>query len=443
MNPKQTKYSDPLMDVSLYDRVIITERDLPVKIDGESIDLDVKSGEDISEKLQSTIDKYSAAAGAIINIPAGEYTLGGIIMRSNCHLLFDKDVVINVAYDGKSRSASVFNVGNPKGGSDKPLVRNISIVGVGGRFKVIVPKALNGFDNKKFVFISSVCVENFYYANFDIYSNKTTGPTLSFGTARKNDNEFYGPTRGLVMNSTLVGGHYGYGLVQTQAGTDIRFYNLHGIGGITLRLETGDTRANEEQFGGVRDIVGENISIANGHGGVMCGPHGLKNGVCHFRDITSISSATAFSVDESKVINKDKKSSGHRGSFSAGTSVYNVTSIFGYNAQIKTKEFRFLPMEFLEMDRSGERVCFNEGVLGRGAVLEDAPAHTCVRIATSVPIEYDIDTFHAIGYEFDKGEQIRITDKNELTEQGTERQHIYMDYYKKKFPAINVTPKEL
>lgn len=388
---------DSLMNVSVYKKVTLSDSELPIKMSKTKVNFNKEykvatKGENISKKLQDAIDKYSAKGGAQILISKGDYLLSNVELKSNIHLLFDKDVILR-PYSEDISSVTMFSVG--KGSGTKPTVENISIQGVGGRVDVILPDNMQGFDSK-FIFISSTLVKDFYYTNFNIYDHKTVISSLNFGPAERNAENYIGSTNGVVKDITVIDAHYGYGLVQMQAGRNVRFYNLHGIGGITLRLETGSGPMNKAQFGGVFDIEAENISVANGHGGVACWPHGMKNGVCHIKNVTALSSGGAFEIGEQPEGSADFKSSGHAGTFGAGTSVKNVTAKFGFNAQLKTKDLLHTPREYWDMI----------GKPGTRAIIEPAPAHTCVSITTNVPIEYDESTFKAIGFKY--GDPIRI-----------------------------------
>ncbi len=392
--------ADSLMNVSVYPTIPTDTVTMPITIGKKSVNFVKKyrvstKGENVSEKLQRAIDELSESGGGKLIIDKGDYLMGNIHLKSNVHLMIDHRVIIR-PYSESAKQCILFHVGSRP--STSPTVRNISIQGVGGRFKVILPKEMRYFDTK-FVCISSSSVVGFYYANFDIYDNFTVMPALGFGGTRYNPENFIGPTNGLVMNITIVDAHYGYGLVQTQAARNVRFYNLHGIGGITLRLETGAAGMNKTQFGGVFDIVGENISVANGHAAAVCGPHGMQNGVCHFRDITALSSGTAFGIS-GEALGRDGKGSG--GSFADGTSVYNVTAIFGKHAQIKMKELYRIPEEYID---ELSRPDMNKGIIW------EAPAHTCVSIQAKAKIDYDINTFHSIGFKY--GDPIVISDKKE------------------------------
>lgn len=411
---------DSIMYVSVYPTVKVKPGDIPVSMKGIDVDFVKKyrvptDGKIITTLLQKAIDETSAKGGGKIHIAKGDYQLGNIYMRSNVHLLIDKDVII------RPRS-NVFGVGTDADLDN--IVENVSIQGVGGRFKVLLPEEMNGFSTK-FTFIRSVYVKNFYYANFDIYDHKTVVSSLTFGPAAKNAQNFIGPTNGLVMNITVVDAHYGYGLVQSQAGRNIRFYNLHGIGGITLRMETGSKSMNRTQFGGVHDFVGQNISVANGHGGVLCGSHGMKNGIATVRDVTAFSSGTGFGIGDGQ---ETIDGVTHYGSFSEGTSVRNVTAIFGFKAQIKTKELWRIPEEYLSLI----------GKPGRRAIIEDAPAHTCVRIATTFPVEYDLSTFVAKGFKY--GDPICITEGKIKDE---EKQKRFSKYIMEKYKLKTIDSKKM
>ncbi len=419
-----------LMHVSRYPEIKLTEDELPITMKGlPDVDFvkefDVPTdGQNISAKLQAAIDKYAKKGGAKIHISKGDYQIGGVALASNIHLLFDKDATIR-PYVRTLKSSGIFSVGN--GGA---IIENVSIQGVGGRVDVLLPEELAGFTSR-FHFITSRMVRGFYYANFDIYGHKTVMPTVSFNVAKPNPEMFVGPTNGVMMNMTLIDGHFGYGLVQAQAGQDLRFYNLHGIGGITLRLETGSGTMNEAQFGGVHNIEGKNISVANGHSAVMCGPHGMKNGVVHMQYITALSSGSAFSIDETQEGSGDKKSGGHTGSFADGSSVYDVTAIYGTNAQIKTKQLYAIPWELRdEIDDKSLAGIYNK-----------APAHTCVRIGGNIKIDYDLATFHAIGFpeEFEYCKPIRFAKNKE--DKVPEHQTRMANYIKEKFGAALPKPQ--
>ncbi len=379
-----------LMHVSKYPEVKVAKSDLPINMDG-LVDVRfnkeykiVAKGENISAKLQSAIDKYAEKGGAKIHIDKGDYFIQGVKLRSNIHLLIDGGTILR-PYTDNPKGAGCFADGMDRGGA--PTVENVSIQGVGGRVDVLLAEELHDLYTK-FVFINSRLVKGFYYANFNIYDHSTQSPSLGFGGAEPNPENFIGPTDGVVMNFTAIDAHFGYGLVQASSGRYIRFYNMHGIGGLTLRLETGSGNINETQFGGVFDITGENISVVNGHGAVMCLPHGMKNGVVHFDGITAVASGEAFMISETEEGSRDLKSVGNAGSFSDGSSVNNVTAIYGTKAQIKMKHLYAIPWELRDQ------------VQGRSytGIFNEAPSHTCVRIAGSIKIDYDPSTFHAIGF---------------------------------------------
>ena len=418
---------DELMQVSVYPEVTVQPSDLPVKMDGPEIDFVAQcqvptDGQIITPLLQKAIDELAAKGGGKIRIAKGDYQIGNVQLRSNIHLLFEGGTIIR-PWSESPAQVSMFSVGSEKGSSG--IVRNVSIQGVNGRAIVLLPEEMRSFDTK-FSFIRSRYVRDFYYANFIIYDHKTVISSLAFGAADRNSEGFIGPTHGLVMNLTVVDAHYGYGLVQAQAGRDIRFYNLHGIGGITLRLETGAGNMNESQFGGVFDIEGRNISVANGHGGVMCGAHGMSNGVAHIQDVTAFSSGAGFSIGDG--LYKSKAGKVYHGSFAKGTSIRNVTATFGLNAQIKTKELWQIPEEYLEQ----------LGKPGKRAIIEPAPSHTCVRISASFPVDYDASTFVAKGFKY--GNPVRIT-KGKIVDE--EKQNRFTAYLLKKYNLKTLNSKKM
>ena len=66
-----------------------------------------------SERLQKAIDEVSAKGGGRLIVPKGVYRFGGINLKSNVHLLIEKDTVIK-PYWPKGTKTIVFWIGYGK-----------------------------------------------------------------------------------------------------------------------------------------------------------------------------------------------------------------------------------------------------------------------------------------------------------------------------------------
>ena len=63
-----------------------------------------------SERLQKAIDEVSAKGGGRLIVPKGVYRFGGINLKSNVHLLVEKDTVIK-PYWPKGTKTIIFGLG--------------------------------------------------------------------------------------------------------------------------------------------------------------------------------------------------------------------------------------------------------------------------------------------------------------------------------------------
>lgn len=124
----------------------------------------------------------------------------------------------------------------------------------------------------------------------DVWRNDTWGRT---------------PEKGTVENITVTGSHTGYGLLQVFGGEDIYMRDLHGVGGITVRLEPGAGSDNLNRSGPlhsrIRNIEIENISNRNGFAALWFNPHGKRNENIKAKDIRAYDSGTAILIEKSTV----------------------------------------------------------------------------------------------------------------------------------------------
>ena len=144
-----------------------------------------------------------------------------------------------------------------------------------------------------------------------------------------------------IANVTVAA--YGYGLVQIQAAESVRFENLSGTGGVTLRMEAGEKRMNYSQIGGMNNIVGRNISCTDGNAAVMISPHSMKNGVVTVDGVKSVGCGFAVRIADGYVATKYATPNLQPRTFAAGSSVKKVDATFGLKAQLKPKHFKYVP----------------------------------------------------------------------------------------------------
>lgn len=302
--------------------------DCGAKADGKSND---------GQVLQGAIDELSAAGGGVVRIPKGSYQLSNVRLRSNISLEIEGGTVITLPLSQPNANTSLFILGEAG-----TLIKNVAIKGVGGRFLIDV----RGAGGRPRIF-SFKNVHNFTVSDVDIIDAKTTFPMMTFSPCEKNDEEIFGPTDGLIINASAYDCHYGYGLVQAHGARRVHFENLYGVGGVTLRFETGAKEINNRQFGGVFDVSGKNITGRDGNAVVMIAPHSMHNGVVRVEDVTSYGCGAGVRVEGGYISKKYSAEGLTGGSFDKRSYVKGVKAYFGMNAQLKPKHFKYMPEELL------------------------------------------------------------------------------------------------
>lgn len=298
-----------------------------------------------SEVLQKAIDEMSDNGGGRLLLPKGTYNLSHIYMKSNVHLLIEKDTIIKPDWPANT-GISVFVLGTPRGASGH--IENVSIRGEGGMF--IVDYSDRGMQiNEGVRAVTLREVKNFLLSDFLIKDSYTTHCALSFGINKSGPGkmEVFRPTQGLVKNIECWDCSPGYGLLQMHAGEKIHFENLRVIrGGVTFRLETGAGGIH----GGVHDITAKNIYCEDGSSAACLGPHTAQNGVVKIDGVRTKGCAWAVTMGPGFVEKHrlgDPRSK--PGIFADGTIVENVHAVFGTNAAVSLKGIGGLPKEYLKM----------------------------------------------------------------------------------------------
>ena len=243
---------------------------------------------DDTAALQTALDEISTVlGGGKLTIPAGDYYVRSLHLRSNVHIEVDEGATFYMVTAG-SFNEFMFEMGQ---GQDTAV--NFSLVGLGEGFTVDLTNA----PNIRTAVFRMGDIDNFRIANVNINDGKTIFASFLIGVVVRN-NDLYWPKNGIIENIYQTNSLFGYGVIQTYAADNILFRNLHSEGGITLRMETDHLAMKDFNKGGVRDIFAENISGEDCLAPVMFGPHFQENGSVQVNGVTSDSCGFAVRVDE-------------------------------------------------------------------------------------------------------------------------------------------------
>lgn len=332
------------------------------------------AGNDVSTELQALIDDVTAQPlGGTIKL-SGEVQLLNIQLKSNVHIDIAKGTVIK-ATPLKTKPA-LFQIGidsyetvrNVKifcSQSDRSLpnddisnkyVFDFSEFGINGRIRAVMLMNASNF------WISDAYVID----ELTMFSQITLNP---FIVQTSDDNEIHkglrdykviaAPHKGDVKNIHGINQHGGYGIVQVQCASDVNFEKLSGIGGVTLRLESGSGiqfvgTYNERELGTITGIKGKDLFLKDGFSCVTMSPHGRINGSVYLEDIRSESSC--FTVDaatgfyDGELVEEDENGNKYlvdsikfkKGRFAGPISIKNVHAIFGTTAQGRKHEYDYI-----------------------------------------------------------------------------------------------------
>lgn len=287
-------------------------------------------------KLQKAVDDLTIKGGGTIIIPKGNYELTTIILKSNVHIVIDKDAVIRLKSVDKKNTMFLL------GEKNRPTVKNVSITCSDNNKKYSIDLENSG-DVPSVVKMGNV--ENFLISGFEVKDNFTKYSSIRLVIEEYNGKYYY-PTNGIIKNRSTINSHYGYGLIQSQSCKNFLFKDLSGVGGATLRLETGAKDVNDLQVGGNFDVVARNISCKNGNAAVMLSPHALKNGIVDIDGVYSESCGFTLRVENGFIASKYNKDNPNIkvGSYEKVTAK-NIKGVYGVQAQLKSKHFKFMPCE--------------------------------------------------------------------------------------------------
>jgi hypothetical protein len=353
-----------------------------------------------SEIFQQAIDDVAASGGGRLILPKGTYRFAGIRLKSNVHLLIEKDTVIK-PYWPEGMKTVVFNLDAERPANKRRMtleqeqahIENVSIRGLGGRW-IIDYSDRERKPNEGVRGILAKMVQNFLIADLDVRDNYSTycGITLTaFQTqSETKDWPVSRATDGTIRNCRIFNASAGYGLTQLHGAQSVHFENLYAEGGVTLRLETGAVGDKTAVY----DITGKDIVNENGRCAVMFGPHSAMNGVVKIDGVRSISSAYAVSLGKGGVKEAELRHNPDAtdGIFAEGSYVRNIHAIFGMTAQVKTHVFLSIPEEYHnDLDLKWEDKFFEAPSIGAVKDYSGDQYHVIIENVTMQGFKYNAD----------------------------------------------------
>lgn len=307
-----------------------------------------------SEIFQKAIDELAAAGGGRIILPKGTYQFGEIQLRSNIHLLIEKETLIKL-FPGTKSCVFLLDAERPSKKKitpeqDMAFIENVSIRGIGGRYTVdYSDREASEEEGIRGVLVRMA--RNFLVADLDVKDNYTKFcgislyPSTSL-TRNLSSWEVTGPTDGTIRNCRIFNASPMFGLTQAHSARAVHFEDIYSEGGVTLRLETGVVGFHT----GIFDVTAKNVTCENGNCAVMLGPHSAKNGIVQIENVTAKGCGFAVNVGGEHVKPKQLKiePDATTGSFAEGSYVKNIHAVFGMKAQVKTHAILMIPEAYFD-----------------------------------------------------------------------------------------------
>ncbi|MGR7814280.1 hypothetical protein [Lacinutrix undariae] len=325
-------------------------------INSYSLDILEPSALNNANQIQEAINKVSSEGGGILTIKASGNNNTYIIndeveVKSGVHIRVKPGVIFK---SESAKAIKLFSVGKSK--KNKGRILNISINSTDNKTPFIFDftNRISGEDrNGGTIAVALGGVQNFKIANFKVFDNFTRFSAITMNLQQFSKDKFLFPKNGIVENITSVNAHYGYGVVQCQASENVLFKKLEGVGGATLRLETGAVHNAylKDKSIGIRNAYAENIVCKNGQAAVTLSPHTIKNGKVFIDNVTAISCEAGLIIASgflsAKKGQRDKKGNainGHAyGTFDTASIISNVLVKYGINAQLRGSRRSFVP----------------------------------------------------------------------------------------------------
>ncbi|NLR93404.1 hypothetical protein [Flammeovirga agarivorans] len=250
-----------------------------------------KNGIATTNDVNSEIQRISNLGGGVVKFLTGTYTLGQINLKSNIRIEVGNNVTFIIDRSGNNNT--LFNLGRDANNL-QGVISNVEIIGAAESSSTWFEIDLSNFDPLETATPFKVAyVKNFAISRFIIKDNYTLNPSV-FLVA---DSKFLGrdetgrlnydlstfnriPIQGVVKNAKATGIGTGYALVQPFSGKRLYFENLEGEQGITVRLEPGSGKSNDDlnltssqKMGSIDDVYIKNVSNKLGFAALFIKPH--------------------------------------------------------------------------------------------------------------------------------------------------------------------------
>lgn len=318
----------------------------------EDFDAPTDGVSNATSAFQAAMDYVSGLGGGEVYIPYGTFRFKQVYFKSNVTVLVEAGATLSPMYPDDPDSSTVTQVFYFYGTNDDGTpINNIQMLGLNGRFNVVLEeRSGNTLGAKMFLFAA---IEDFRVSNVNITDVDTTYPMFTFNTTSQgfvgsDGKDMMGAKNGIISHARVDNCHYGYGLVQAQSASNIHFEKLSGVGGTTLRCETGAQEMNNTQWGGLYNITGYQIYCKNGNSSVMVSPHSMQNGDVSVEHIISESCCFGVRLDAGYISDKNDEGLVFASGTYQNVSIKEVYARFGWEAQIKSKHISYMPTSLLE-----------------------------------------------------------------------------------------------
>ena len=261
----------------------------------------------------------AARVGGVVYVPApGNYRIAGVTPPNNTHLEVQAGAVLK-KYGTKN--GPLFNLEGP---NDATFANNIHIEGVGGTFTMDLydagqeTGAMRIRNVRNFSIKNAVCIQNNDNTTQEAPSSRRPCFSYIAPNSTPTNGVYHHPTDGVMENVHSEQSPYGWGLVQTSGGANLRFLNISSEGGVALRVEN-----YSNGWTPMENIFADGVTCKNGHDAVLWNPHGASHpGPITVRNVVADSCESAMSIAGA-------------GSYGPNASADGVTVIPGNQAQLR------------------------------------------------------------------------------------------------------------
>ncbi|ANQ52717.2 hypothetical protein MY04_5385 [Flammeovirga sp. MY04] len=274
-------------------RATVGSKNLTFFVDKVNINKTIifREGNATANQINEAIETVSNLGGGVVKILEGNYTLGQIFLQSNVRIEIGNNVKITIDRSGNNNT--LFNLGRDAN-SLQEVISNVEIIGASNNSATWFEIDLSNFAPLETATPFKVgFVKNFAISRFIITDNYTLNPSV-FLVA---DSKFLGrdetgranydlstfnriPIQGVVRDAKAIKIGTGYALVQPFSGKRIYMENLEGEQGITVRLEPGSGKDNDDlnltgsqKMGAIDDIYIKDVSNSLGFAALFIKPH--------------------------------------------------------------------------------------------------------------------------------------------------------------------------